>query len=138
MQKNIKSEITMKNKGHVITRIVPGSIAEELELEAGDIVLKIDDQWLEDVFNAHVGQLFETHCAVERFSLGSLVLAALVQERHDDGDTLCRSNGSTDDTLQILKMIVGRHMVRMSADGIGHAVVGDIGDQEQIRATNRL
>ena len=46
MQKNIKSEITMKNKGHVITRIVPGSIAEELELEAGDIVLKIDDQWL--------------------------------------------------------------------------------------------
>ena len=43
----------MKNKGHVITRIVPGSIAEELELEAGDIVLKIDDQWLEDVFDYH-------------------------------------------------------------------------------------
>lgn len=43
----------MKNKGHVITRIVPGSIAEELELEAGDIVLKIDDQWLEDIFDYH-------------------------------------------------------------------------------------
>ena len=43
----------MNNKGHVITRIVPGSIAEELELEAGDIVLKIDDQWLEDVFDYH-------------------------------------------------------------------------------------
>ena len=43
----------MKNKGHVIKRIEPGSIAEELELEVGDVVLKVDDQWLEDVFDYH-------------------------------------------------------------------------------------
>ena len=38
-------------KGHKIEKILPGSIAEELELEKGDIILAVNDQSIEDVFD---------------------------------------------------------------------------------------
>ncbi len=40
-----------KKRGHRIVQVQEGSIAEELELEAGDILLAINDQELEDVFD---------------------------------------------------------------------------------------
>lgn len=41
----------MKEKKHVISKVLPGSIGEELELEAGDILLSVNDQQIEDVFD---------------------------------------------------------------------------------------
>lgn len=41
----------MKKKGHVIKEVMEGSIAEELELESGDILLKINDNDIEDIFD---------------------------------------------------------------------------------------
>ena len=41
--------IRLKEKRHVISRVLPGSIAEELELEPGDILAEIDGQPVEDV-----------------------------------------------------------------------------------------
>lgn len=41
----------MKEKGHLIARIEPGSIAEEMEIEAGDRLLEINGQAVEDVFD---------------------------------------------------------------------------------------
>lgn len=41
----------MKEKRHVISRVLPGSIAEELELEPGDILAEINGQPVEDVFD---------------------------------------------------------------------------------------
>lgn len=41
----------MKKNEHIIQGIVPGSIAEELELEVGDILLKINDNDIEDIFD---------------------------------------------------------------------------------------
>lgn len=41
----------MKNKGHVIQTVDPGSIAEELELEPGDVLLTIDGEEIEDIFD---------------------------------------------------------------------------------------
>ena len=41
----------MKKNEHFIQGIVPGSIAEELELEVGDILLKINDNDIEDIFD---------------------------------------------------------------------------------------
>ncbi len=41
----------MKKKKHVISKVLPGSIAEELELEPGDILLSINDVPVEDVFD---------------------------------------------------------------------------------------
>lgn len=40
-----------KKKGHLIVQVHEGSIAEELELEAGDVLIAINDQELEDVFD---------------------------------------------------------------------------------------
>ena len=41
----------MKEKGHLIARIEPGSIAEEMEIRAGDRLLEINGQPVEDVFD---------------------------------------------------------------------------------------
>ena len=43
----------MKEHLHVIASVEPGSIAEELELEAGDILLEINGNKIEDVFDYH-------------------------------------------------------------------------------------
>ncbi len=44
-------EITLRMTEHIIKEIEPGSIAEEMEIEAGDILLSINDQDIEDVFD---------------------------------------------------------------------------------------
>lgn len=41
----------MKTKQHIINRVLEGSIAEELEIEAGDILLSIDNTEIEDIFD---------------------------------------------------------------------------------------
>ncbi len=41
----------MKNKGHLITTVEPGSIAEELGIEPGSRLLAINDTVIEDVFD---------------------------------------------------------------------------------------
>ena len=42
-----------KNFEHKIRAILPGSIAEELELEPGDVLLAVNDHEIEDVFDYH-------------------------------------------------------------------------------------
>ena len=42
-----------KNIGHKIKEGVPGSIAEELEVEAGDTLIEVNGQPVEDVFDYH-------------------------------------------------------------------------------------
>ncbi|MCF0132863.1 MAG: DUF512 domain-containing protein [Blautia sp.] len=41
----------MKKKKHIIAKVIPGGIAEELELEPGDRLLTVNDQEIEDVFD---------------------------------------------------------------------------------------
>ncbi len=43
----------MKETLHVIASVEPGSIAEELELEPGDILLEVNGNKIEDVFDYH-------------------------------------------------------------------------------------
>lgn len=45
--------IFMSKKQHTIYRIEPGSIAAELELEPGDVLLRINGKEIEDVFDYH-------------------------------------------------------------------------------------
>ena len=42
-----------KNKEHIISRIEPGSIAEELELAPGDALVSVNGQSIEDIFDYH-------------------------------------------------------------------------------------
>lgn len=41
----------MKTKGHVVKSVREGSIAEELEIEPGDTLLKINNEDIEDIFD---------------------------------------------------------------------------------------
>lgn len=41
----------MKEKKHVISKVLPGGIGEELELEPGDVLMEINGQPVEDVFD---------------------------------------------------------------------------------------
>ena len=41
----------MKEKGHLIKTVQPGSIAEEMEIEAGDRLLAINGEEVEDIFD---------------------------------------------------------------------------------------
>ena len=41
------------SKEHIIYKITPGSIAEELEIEAGDVLVSINGNEIEDVFDYH-------------------------------------------------------------------------------------
>ena len=41
----------VKKKGHIIQKVLPGSIAEELGLEPGDAVLRINEQEIDDIFD---------------------------------------------------------------------------------------
>ena len=40
-------------KEHIINKITPGSIAEEMEIEAGDVLVSINGNEIEDVFDYH-------------------------------------------------------------------------------------
>lgn len=46
-----KKHCKKHRKGHVITRVLPDSIAEEMEIEPGDQLLEINGETIEDVFD---------------------------------------------------------------------------------------
>ncbi len=66
------------------------------------------------------------------------MLAALVEEGHDDCDSSGFSPYSGDDTFQILIVVVGRHVVFMAAYGVGKAVICHIHHKKQIVTTDRM
>ena len=41
----------MKRKGHIIKEVKKDSIAEQLELEAGDSIIAVNNQEIEDIFD---------------------------------------------------------------------------------------
>lgn len=41
----------MKTAGHVVKNVMQGSIADELEIEQGDVLLKINNEEIEDIFD---------------------------------------------------------------------------------------
>ncbi len=61
----------MKKQEHKISRVAPGSIAEELEIEAGDILLEIDGKKVEDIFDY-------------RYLVESEQLTVLIQKRNGE------------------------------------------------------
>ena len=73
-------------KKHRIERVEPGSIAEELEIKAGDLVLQINGQDIEDVFD------YEFLCKDEKVDLlvetaeGEPVLYEIEKEEDEDKD----------------------------------------------------
>ncbi len=79
-----------------------------------------------DIVNAHIDHFLQCECTVERFPGGSFALPAFIKKWHNDGNSSGFTADGGDNTFQILIVIIGRHMVSMSAQRIGQAVIGNI------------
>lgn len=77
----------MKNKGHLIRAVEPGSIAEALELEAGDVLLTIDGEEIEDIFDYEYKINSEAITAVVRKKNGEEWELDIANEYEDLGLT---------------------------------------------------
>ena len=91
-----------------------------------------------DVGYAHCVQFFQCKSTVQRLSSCTLVLSAFVKERHDNIDTASLTCCSSDNSLQILIMVIWRHMVKMSVYCVSQAVVAYISHDKKISTTDCL
>ena len=80
----------------------------------------------DDVFHTHLDQFLQCQCTVEGFSAGTSVLAALIQKWHDHVDSSGFSGDGSNDSFQVLIMIIRGHMVGLSCQRICQTVVADI------------
>jgi hypothetical protein len=83
-------------------------------------------------------QLLKGYRAVKRFTARPLMLSALVKEGHYHGDAPCFSAYGGDQTLEILIMIIGRHVVFVTAERIGKTVVADVNKKIEIGTSDRF
>ena len=89
----------------------------------------------DDVFHTHLDQFLQCQCTVEGLSAGTSVLAALIQKWHDYVDSSGFSGDGSNDSFQVLIMIIRGHMVGLSRQRICQTVVADIYQNIDIIAT---
>ena len=92
----------------------------------------------DDIVDAHADQLLQRDRAVKRFACGALVLAALIEIGHDHGDPAGFTADRSDRSLEVLIVVVRRHVVLKTEHLIGLAVVDDICDQVQVHTADGL
>ena len=90
----------------------------------------------DDVFNTHVYQFLESQCAVQRFTGGAFVLTAFVQHRHNNVDTTSFTTDCSDDTFDVLEVVIWAHWNFHAVHIVGHTVVEYIAYDENIMATS--
>lgn len=91
-----------------------------------------------NIFHAHRHQFLESQSAVQRFTAGTLVLAALVEEGHDYGNAPGLASHSRDEAFQILKVVIGRHVVFVAAERVGEGVIAHVHQNIQIVSPDRF
>ena len=102
-------------------------------LDAGVVCVKGDD-----VLYAHGLQLLQGHSAVQALADDAAMLAAAVQAGHDDRHAVCLAGHGLDEALQVCEMVVGREVVLVTEQVVGHAVVARIDNDEDIVAADGL
>ena len=66
------------------------------------------------------------------------MLSAFIEERHDDVDTSGFAVASGDDTLQILVVVIRRHVVGIAVHVVSNTMIAYIGENEQILTADGL
>jgi hypothetical protein len=69
----------------------------------------------DDVVNSHAHHFLQRQCAVKRFPGSALVLPAFIEIRHDYGDSSGLSAHGGNNPLEILVVVIRRHMIFVSA-----------------------
>ena len=100
-------------------------------LHAGVVGVKGDD-----VGDAHGLQLLQRDGAVQAFPVGAAVLAAAVQQRHNDAHALGFAAGGLDQTFQVLEMVVRGHKVLMAENLVFLVVIAHVYDEIDIVAAH--
>ncbi len=90
------------------------------------------------VLHTHLVQLLQHQGAVQRLTGGALMLAGLIHEGHNHVDALALSGGGSDQTLEVSIVIVRRHVVYLSEQGIGQRVIHHIHQEVDVLAANGL
>ena len=83
-----------------------------------------------------ISELFQRKCTVQRLSAGTSVLPAFVEEREYNIDPVRLAVRCGNDTFEILKIIVRRHVIDTAADFVGDGIICHIAENEQIGATD--
>ena len=89
---------------------------------------KVGDSQFEDFFE-HIS-------AVQGFTPGTAVLAALVQEGHDDVDAQGLAGGGQNDALEILIVVIRTHALFKAKHLVSAAVVQGVTDQVEVMAAH--
>ena len=66
------------------------------------------------------------------------MLSAFIEERHDDVDTSGFAVAGGDDTLQILVVVIRRHVVGIAVHVVSNTMIAYIGENEQILTADGL
>lgn len=66
------------------------------------------------------------------------MLSAFIEERHDDVDTSGLAVAGGDDTLQILVVVIRRHVVGIAVHVVSNTMIAYIGENEQILTADGL
>ena len=74
----------MKKHEHIVKKVQSGSIAEELGIEPGDILLEIDGQVIEDIFDYQFCVESEELLVVIRIAIGEEWELEIEKEYEDD------------------------------------------------------
>ena len=90
------------------------------------------------IFYSHAYKFLKRQSAVQRLSGASFVLPAFIEERHNDINSPPLASDSSNHSLQILEMIIRRHMIRSAGQGIGDIVIAYIYHQVKIFAADRF
>ena len=91
-----------------------------------------------DVLNTHALQLLQSNRAVQAFPGNTPVLPAAVQTGHDNRHTVGSACHCLNQPLQVRKVVIRRHMVFLTEQIIGQAVVAGVYDEENIVSPDRL
>ena len=86
----------------------------------------------DDVLNSHALQFLQSDRAVEAFTDNAAMLPATVQARHNHSHAMRSASHSLDQPLQIGKVIIGRHMIFLTEQIVGQAVIARIHDNENV------
>ena len=140
VNRTVHSALIRGNHHHMILINIQISYVQKKSLDkligAGNIVKRISRNRIhdsrimriegEEVLHAHLMKFLQHHRAVQGFSSGTLVLSGLVHKGHDDVDTLCFSRRSGNQAFQIRIVVIRRHVIHMTEDGIRDGIVHHI------------
>ena len=92
----------------------------------------------DDILNTHTLQLLQRDGAVQTLTDNTTVLPSAVQTGHNDRHAVSSAGNSLNQTLQVREMVIGGHMVLLTKQVVGQAVITGIHNEENVVTPNGL